>query len=307
MNVMTKPPRKGKPGFGEPGWRPAGVHPAADAFPMMHEGELAELAADIKANGQIHPIVVDAGLLIDGRNRLAACELAGVEPTFSNLDGRDPLAFIVGANLARRDLTKGQKAMAMALIYPKTEKGGRGKKSEALNSAETAGFSTRRLNEARSVLSHALALAESVRDGRVSLDDAMKTVAEERKISETMEAAMDELRRDAPDLMDLVTEERLTVKEAYAAFRKREAEAEVAEANKREIMFRLGETAWQATTAWASQNFLADLTERLKDKEFRRSFLARMRFDPDRMDDVLVGAKALAALLEKLTKEGSDV
>jgi ParB-like chromosome segregation protein Spo0J len=35
------------------------VHPAANLFPMMTDEELANLAADIKANGLIHAIVVD--------------------------------------------------------------------------------------------------------------------------------------------------------------------------------------------------------------------------------------------------------
>jgi len=34
------------------------------------------------------------------------------------LTGRDPLAFIVSAYLARRNLTKGQQAMAYAMVYP---------------------------------------------------------------------------------------------------------------------------------------------------------------------------------------------
>ena len=39
-------------------------------------------AADIKANGLVHPIMldVDGKILVDGRNRLKACEIAGVEP-----------------------------------------------------------------------------------------------------------------------------------------------------------------------------------------------------------------------------------
>jgi ParB-like chromosome segregation protein Spo0J len=58
------------------------VHPIADLFPMMTDEELANLAADIKANGLIHPIVVDKdGVLLDGRNRDRACEIAGIEPS----------------------------------------------------------------------------------------------------------------------------------------------------------------------------------------------------------------------------------
>jgi hypothetical protein len=46
-------------------------------------------------------------LIVDGRNRLAACKIADVKPTFEKLNGQDPLAYIVSANLARRNLTKG--------------------------------------------------------------------------------------------------------------------------------------------------------------------------------------------------------
>ena len=64
------------------------LHPIADLFPMMTDEELANLAADIKANGLIHPIVVDKdGVLIDGRNRDRACEIAGIEPATVLFEG----------------------------------------------------------------------------------------------------------------------------------------------------------------------------------------------------------------------------
>jgi hypothetical protein len=44
-------------------------HRLADLFPMMDEAALAELAADIKANGQREPIKLWDGAIIDGRNR----------------------------------------------------------------------------------------------------------------------------------------------------------------------------------------------------------------------------------------------
>jgi ParB-like nuclease domain len=100
------------------------VHPAADVFPMMSEEELADLAQDIKTNGQMLPIIVDKdNLLIDGRNRLAACKLAEIEPRFESLNGHDPLAYIASANLKRRNLTKGQQAMALAMLYPEKRAG----------------------------------------------------------------------------------------------------------------------------------------------------------------------------------------
>ena len=55
---------------------------------------------------------------MDGRNRLAACKIAGVEPTTRHLNGEDPTAFVVSENIRRRHLVKGERAMMFALIYP---------------------------------------------------------------------------------------------------------------------------------------------------------------------------------------------
>ena len=93
-------------------------HRFADIFPIIGEDKLATLAADIKANGQLHPILADSdGALINGRNRLAASKLAGVEPRFEKLTGEDSVKVIVSDNRKRRNLTKGLHAMALALIY----------------------------------------------------------------------------------------------------------------------------------------------------------------------------------------------
>ena len=136
------------------------VHPVASMFPMIGDDELRQLADDIKENGQHEAIVlapyykdnarilaehgietdefggfmslppeVEAELepdvvLIDGRNRMAACLLAGVEPIVTqdipgNTSGKDSdspdweqfvTAWITSGNLHRRHLSKGQLA-----------------------------------------------------------------------------------------------------------------------------------------------------------------------------------------------------
>jgi len=65
------------------------VHPSAKTFPMLAKDELQELANSIKEQGLNHPIVVKNNVLIDGRNRLAACKLAGVKPTTAELGDQD--------------------------------------------------------------------------------------------------------------------------------------------------------------------------------------------------------------------------
>lgn len=123
------------------------VHPAAALFPMMSPSELADLAEDIEANGQNHPIVVWTpsrpeydpnrgpeswedkearlrrdGQVLDGRNRLRACELAGVEPSFEEYDstlvrhGADPYSYVLSQNVHRRHLEPGQRATIAAKL-----------------------------------------------------------------------------------------------------------------------------------------------------------------------------------------------
>lgn len=57
-------------------------HPAAKLFPMMESHLIRELAEDIKAHGLLSPIVLHQGMILDGRNRMAACEYAGIKPHF---------------------------------------------------------------------------------------------------------------------------------------------------------------------------------------------------------------------------------
>lgn len=95
------------------------AHPYANIFPMLGENELNELAADIKAYGLRHAIVVDKSRrVIDGRNRFAACELAEVAPRFETFDGDDRkvLDLIVSLNIKRRHLNESQRAMIAAKV-----------------------------------------------------------------------------------------------------------------------------------------------------------------------------------------------
>ena len=84
------------------------IHPAADLFPLLGAEELGKLAADIEANGLRNPVILYSGEVLDGRNRLAACELAGVEPRFTSYEGADPVAFVISTNLHRRHLSAAQ-------------------------------------------------------------------------------------------------------------------------------------------------------------------------------------------------------
>lgn len=89
------------------------AHPAANLFPMMDEARLQELAADIAANGQLEPIRLFKGKILDGRNRYQACAVAGIAPKFSTVpDDVNPWKLVWSLNGERRDITTDQRFIA---------------------------------------------------------------------------------------------------------------------------------------------------------------------------------------------------
>lgn len=186
------------------------IHPVAALFPMMSDEELDDLAADIKENGLVQPIVLDdEGTLIDGRNRMEGCRRAGVQPTFTTINGQDPVAFILSSNVARRHLSKGQQAMAVAKTRLVSNR-------SAAAAAETVGVSKARVVQASTVLNYAPDVADSVLTGATSLDSAYEIARRRKDAASSVEDKMARLRQIAPDLVDAVVEERLDLDRALA-------------------------------------------------------------------------------------------
>jgi hypothetical protein len=92
------------------------AHEYANLFPMLPDSELKTLADDIRENGLQTLITTLDGLILDGRNRHRACEIAGVDPTFDEYLGGDPLQFVISHNLHRRHLTESQRGMVAAKL-----------------------------------------------------------------------------------------------------------------------------------------------------------------------------------------------
>ncbi len=97
------------------------IHPAATLFPMMDAASFEMLKADIKENGQEKCITFFDGMLLDGRNRMKACEELGIEPLIEEIedsgDGSfDPFKWVLSMNLHRRHLTESQRAMVAAKL-----------------------------------------------------------------------------------------------------------------------------------------------------------------------------------------------
>jgi hypothetical protein len=92
------------------------VHPLAMIFPRLDEAKLAELTEDIEANGLQHPILLYEGKILDGVNRYEACKMLNKEVWTYPYSGRDPIGYVLSANLHRRHLSTEQRAFVAAKL-----------------------------------------------------------------------------------------------------------------------------------------------------------------------------------------------
>lgn len=102
------------------------IHEVASIFPLLEGEDFDELVEDIREHGLREPIVrvweevkgIRDPLILDGRNRLRACEVARVRPEFRNYEGDDPIAYVLSLNLSRRHMNESQRAMVGARVKP---------------------------------------------------------------------------------------------------------------------------------------------------------------------------------------------
>lgn len=182
-----------------------GNHEYADAFPMASSEELEELAASIAAVGLIHPIVLTPmGEVLDGRNRLAACEKAGVEPTFETRDGDDDdyKEFVIGANTTgrRESMTVQIAAVSTALILGhEKRKNGRWMRNSIIQNSGLQGSAERESLRCAGLVMDELGPAHlrEVRDGDASLNAKYEQARKQKEEREQAEARKVEAERQA--------------------------------------------------------------------------------------------------------------
>lgn len=183
------------------------IHPAAGLFEMLAPDELQELADDIQSHGLHEELVLnETGALLDGRNRLAACKVAGIEPRFRIQATDDPIAFVLSENVRRRHLTEGQKAVLGLQI----------KKLEAQLQTDKGGRPT---TQKPSADLREVSDPPKANDRKSSAKAAKKVRTSARNIEKA-----DKLERDAPDLLEKV-KQGMPIDRAARIQRDREAEA----------------------------------------------------------------------------------
>jgi ParB-like chromosome segregation protein Spo0J len=131
-------------------------HELADAFPLITGEAFDELKNDIKEHGQLEPVVLFEGKILDGRNRWRAMQELDLPHKEIKLPKDvDPVAYVWSKNAVRRQLTPAQKALAATRLV--TTKSGdnqhtRGSATSVGQAAEMAGVSDRSIQRAKKVL-----------------------------------------------------------------------------------------------------------------------------------------------------------
>ena len=150
------------------------LHELCKMFPEADEQTLKEMAEDIKENGQNEPIILYEGKILDGRNRLLACEIAGVEPSFIQFSGEEPLQFVLSKNLYRRHLSDSQRAMMAHKVWEMTkgDKETKIKQSEILEQFQVSQPLVASAGRIKKI--GADSVKESIEDGTMTISSAVR-------------------------------------------------------------------------------------------------------------------------------------
>jgi len=211
-------------------------HPAADAFPMMDGQRYSDLLEDIKKNGQIEPITICDGMILDGRNRYKACQEAGIEPKTREYKG-DPWCYAWSLNGQRRDLGQDQRYLIWKFCNE--------------NSASWQAEKKRIADEANAKRSEAAKERPREKDGTMKaqpvdaqlvqlLDEEEKAPAKPKKEAKERKAKAeasktnigavhrgDKLAKDRPDLAEKVRKGEIKPTEAYRKMKSDEIKTEI--------------------------------------------------------------------------------
>ena len=179
-------------------WRQWERHELGAVFHDMSVAEYESLKRDIETNGQLHPIILYQGKVLDGWHRLRACRELGKEPRCEPLPaGTDPLHYSIGSNAERRQSKPSQLTISLVELWIAQEaaalNGGEGRSASPLSAAlmsinskvkltkamlaKFAGVSERLAQQARRVvLDGAPEIISAVKAGTLSLERAVQLV-----------------------------------------------------------------------------------------------------------------------------------
>lgn len=208
------------------------LHPLCSYFPRMSDSEFNALKSDINVNGQLHPIFILDGMILDGGNRYRALTDLGITPICEEYTGNNPVQFVLSSNLHRRHLTQGQAAAIVsatqdwAKAHPAHRVAKEAGTSAALSKNQTAqvpldtvadraaesGTGERTQRKADKLVKNATSeLVKQVTTGEKSLNQALKEI-DPPKVINDFEIPEDEPENE-PDFNEIIEDLQAQIKE----------------------------------------------------------------------------------------------
>jgi hypothetical protein len=158
-------------------------HPFAKLFPSLSDEEMTELTSDIKAHGQLNPITLFEGKILDGNHRWRACETLGITPKTVEFhpNGVDPLAFVVSQNAMRRHLSFQQRIVLAVELKLKLEAAPGHKRPNGSGRGSLLAATATKLNERRVIQASLVAkenpvLWEKIKKGTATVSSAYREI-----------------------------------------------------------------------------------------------------------------------------------
>lgn len=150
-------------------------HELSASWPDASEEDAQAIRDSMEDTGQLEPIVLLDGDVLDGWQRYLACKALGLDPITEDFTGDDPISY-VRARHARRSHTPAQRLTALHLMakwLPPNRPGKSAPSADLLppaaKLAEQEGVSTRTVEQVRSAVSKgAPELVEAMKRGEVS-------------------------------------------------------------------------------------------------------------------------------------------
>jgi N6-adenosine-specific RNA methylase IME4 len=160
-------------------------HAAGATWPLIEGDEFDDLVESVKARGLDDDVILVDDLVLDGWNRLRACQAAGVKPRFRHYKGAKDidslLEYVDTKNARRRHLSKSVRA-AIAAEAERLRQGNSAERKEGTaksqaERAKKAGVSERLVRRAELVHDKATPkLWDAVKRDRIAVDAAVEVV-----------------------------------------------------------------------------------------------------------------------------------
>ena len=186
--------------------------------------EFKGLVGSIKEYGLFDPILVWQGMIVDGRHRHKACIEAGVEPEYEYLVDEVPFEKVrdrvVGANILRRHLTTGQRAMTAASLANMTSgartdiepKANLPEVKSNKDAADQLNVAERSVKTAKEIKRDAPDLAEKVSRGEMSLNAAFEESRERKGETPKRKGETPKRKTETPKPLSMSLDEMMKVK-----------------------------------------------------------------------------------------------